>query len=62
MILSHTNLANHYKVTHTFAAKQIYSLSEIETMLPFEMEARIIVYIMELEEEAQRLAQAKQNG
>lgn len=55
--MSHTNLLTYYKTSHTIAEKGIYSLTEIDAMQPFEFEARVLLYIMELEEQAEKARQ-----
>lgn len=53
--LSHDTLANHYKTNFLLIHKYKYSLTELDTMLPYEREIYIMLLTQYLEEEKIKL-------
>jgi hypothetical protein len=55
MCLSHQSLANYYKMNFSLMQYHKWSITEIENLIPFEMEIYVSMLINYLEEEKQRL-------
>lgn len=60
MSLSHESIVNYYTTNFQMMQHHKYSLSELETMIPWEREIYIKMLIQHLEEEKERL-KAQQN-
>lgn len=61
IITSHTDLANYFKLTHELVKLKIYTLSDLDDMVPYEIEIRGIMITQELQqelEERERLARS----
>ncbi len=54
MCLSHDNLENHYRVNFMLMQHYKYSLSELETMLPWERQIYLGLLTEHLKEERER--------
>lgn len=51
MICSHNNLANYYQLTFQLMQHHKYSLTEIESLIPFERDIYVEMLISHIEEE-----------
>lgn len=60
MSLSHESIVNYYRTNFQMMQHHKYSLSELETMIPWEREIYIKMLINHLEEEKER-QKAQQN-
>ena len=57
--LSHDNLGNYYRTNFSLMQFHKYSLTELENMIPWERAIYIDMLMKYLEEEAEKLKQAK---
>lgn len=53
--LGYDSLANHYKVNFALMQHHNYSLSDLESMVPFERQVYVAMLVDYLEEQKQRL-------
>ena len=51
MLLSHNSLANYYSLVFSLAQHHKYSITEIETLMPFERDIYVAMLIDYLEKE-----------
>ena len=59
MSFGYDNLANHYRTNFAMMQHHKYSLTELENMIPWERAIYIDMLMKYLEEEAEKLKQAK---
>ena len=55
MICSHNTLANYYQLTFQLMQHHKYSLTEVETLIPFERDIYVEMLIAHVEEENKKL-------
>jgi len=62
--LSHESLSNYYKTNFTLMTEHGYSLTEVESMMPWEREIYIILLIEYIKEKNEKMEaqQAQQQG
>tara|TARA_Y100000114_G_scaffold121862_1_gene117104 strand:+ start:2220 stop:2393 length:174 start_codon:yes stop_codon:yes gene_type:complete len=53
-MMLHDNLVNHYRTNFALMQHHKYSLTELESMMPFERQAYLSMLIQYLEEEEQK--------
>lgn len=57
MILSHTDLAAYYQNIHIVAKNSVYSLTELEDMMPFEFEIYSELILNDIQKRQQQIEQ-----
>ena len=59
--LSHDSLANHYTVNFAMVQHHNWSLTELENMIPFERQIYVDMLIEHVEQETEKMNQAKRS-